>query len=202
MHRLDGIDILGGANRCGLRISTLSLRKKTILKLPYMETRATQHLDTISRLYEETSPMLLAIFLKANIPEEDARDLVQEVFVKILTIDIILPEGLKGLAITIAYQKRTDWLRHQAYCRRMMTQMRPQTIVEQHELECQQMEQVEQRVVNRMSDKDAWVYKLSRFDNKSTQEIMQITSFSLRGVEGRLYRTRLLVRRTLKAAGF
>ena len=46
--------------------------------------------------------MLLAIFLKANIPEEDARDLVQEVFVKILTIDIILPEGLKGLAITIA----------------------------------------------------------------------------------------------------
>lgn len=202
MHRLGGIDILGEANRCGLRISTLSLRKKTILKLPYMETRATQHLDTISRLYEETSPMLLAIFLKANIPEEDARDLVQEVFVKILTIDIILPEGLKGLAITIAYQKRTDWLRHQAYCRRMMTQMRPQTIVEQHELECQQMEQVEQRVVNRMSDKDAWVYKLSRFDNKSTQEIMQITSFSLRGVEGRLYRTRLLVRRTLKAAGF
>ena len=202
MHRLGGIDILGEANRCGLRISTLSLRKKTILKLPYMETRATQHLDTISRLYEETSPMLLAIFLKANIPEEDARDLVQEVFVKILTIDIILPEGLKGLAITIAYQKRTDWLRHQAYCKRMMTQMRPQTIVEQHELECQQMEQVEQRVVNRMSDKDAWVYKLSRFDNKSTQEIMQITSFSLRGVEGRLYRTRLLVRRTLKAAGF
>lgn len=178
------------------------MRKKTILKLPYMETRTTQHLDTISRLYEETSPMLLAIFLKANIPEEDARDLVQEVFVKILTIDIILPEGLKGLAITIAYQKRTDWLRHQAYCRRMMTQMRPQTIVEQHELECQQMEQVEQRVVNRMSNKDAWVYKLSRFDNKSTQEIMQITSFSLRGVEGRLYRTRLLVRRTLKAAGF
>ena len=202
MHRLDGIDILGGANRCGLRISTLSLRKKTILKLPYMETRTTQHLDTISRLYEETSPMLLAIFLKANIPEEDARDLVQEVFVKILTIDIILPEGLKGLAITIAYQKRTDWLRHQAYCKRMITQMRPQTIVEQHELECQQMEQVEQRVVNRMSNKDAWVYKLSRFDNKSTQEIMQITSFSLRGVEGRLYRTRLLVRRTLKAAGF
>lgn len=202
MHRLGGIDILGGANRCGLGISTLSLRKKTILKLPYMETRTTQHLDTISRLYEETSPMLLAIFLKANIPEEDARDLVQEVFVKILTIDIILPEGLKGLAITIAYQKRTDWLRHQAYCKRMMTQMRPQTIVEQHELECQQMEQVEQRVVNRMSDKDAWVYKLSRFDNKSTQEIMQITSFSLRGVEGRLYRTRLLVRRTLKAAGF
>lgn len=146
--------------------------------------------------------MLLAIFLKANIPEEDAKDLVQEVFVKILTIDIILPEGLKGLAITIAYQKRTDWLRHQAYCRRMMTQMRPQTIVEQHELECQQIEQVEQRVVNRMSDKDAWVYKLSRFDNKSTQEIMQITSFSLRAVEGRLYRTRLLVRRTLKAVGF
>lgn len=202
MHRLGGIDILGGANRYGLGISTLSLRQIIILKLPYMETRATQHLDTISRLYEETSPMLLAIFQKANIPEEDARDLVQEVFVKILTIDIILPEGLKGLAITIAYQKRTDWLRHQAYCRRMMTQMRPQTIVEQHELECQQMEQVEQRVVNRMSDKDAWVYKLSRFDNKSTQEIMQITSFSLRGVEGRLYRTRLLVRRTLKAAGF
>lgn len=85
MNRLGGIDILGGTNLCGLGISALSLRQKTILKPPYMETRTTQHLDAISRLYEETSPMLLAIFLKVNIPEEDARDLVQEVFVKILT---------------------------------------------------------------------------------------------------------------------
>ena len=72
-----------------------------------METRTTQHLDTISRLYEETSPMLLAIFLKANIPEKDAQALVQKLFATILTIKLILPEGIKDLTNPIAYQNLT-----------------------------------------------------------------------------------------------
>ena len=66
-----------------------------------METRTTQHLDTISRLYEETSPMLLAIFLKANIPNEDARDLVQEVFVQILKNQNILTTRQQDTATTL-----------------------------------------------------------------------------------------------------
>ena len=167
-----------------------------------MEKSTALHQEAIGRLYEEAGPMLLSIFRKASIPEEDSEDLVQEVFVKLMALDVILVDHLMGLAVTIAYQKRTDWLRHHVYCRRQQRQWRPQATVEPCELECRQILQAERNVVSRMAACDAWVYTLSRFDGKTPQEITQITDLSLRAVEGRLYRTRKLVRQTLKAAGF
>lgn len=146
--------------------------------------------------------MLLSVFRKASIPDEESKDLAQDVFVKLMTLDIIIPEHLMGLAVTIAYQKRTDWLRHQAHCRRMQSQWRPQATIEQHELEYHQLLDAERDIINRMSNRDAWIYKLSRFDEKTPKEITTITTLSLRAVEGRLYRTRKMVRKSLKAAGF
>ena len=152
-------------------------------------------------MYEKAHPTLISIFRKANISEEDSRDLVQEVFVKLMTLDILLEDHLMGLAVTIAYQKRTNWLRHHAYCRRAQRLWRPQATVEPCELECRQLLQAEQSVVSRMSDRDALVYRLSRFENKTPLEITHITTLSLRAVEGRLYRTRKMVRQSLQAAG-
>jgi len=86
-----------------------------------MEKSTALHQEAIGRLYEEARPMLLSIFRKASIPEEDGEDLVQEVFVKLMALDVILVDHLMGLAVTIAYQKRTDWLRHHVYCRRQQT---------------------------------------------------------------------------------
>ncbi len=167
-----------------------------------MENSTALRQEAISRLYETARPMLLSIFRKAHIPDEDSKDLVQEVFVKLMTLDILLADHLLGLAVTIAYQKRTDWLRHHVYCRRLQNEWRPQATVEPCEVECRQLLQAERHVVSRMNECDAWVYSLSRFDNKTPQEITLITSLSLRAVEGRLYRTRKMVRQTLKAAGF
>ncbi len=167
-----------------------------------MPTRSALRNDIIGHFYENRRAMLLAIFRKANIPEEDGKDLVQDVFVKLTTIDVILPERLTALAVTIACRMRTDWLRHHAYCSRMEKQWRPRFVAEPCELECRQLLQAERKVVNRMSEGDAWVYRLSRFEDKSPSEITGITSYSLRAVEGRLYRTRKMVRQSLRAAGF
>lgn len=167
-----------------------------------MEKNTALRQETIGRLYDKARPMLLSIFRKAHIPEEDGKDLVQEVFVKLLSIDILLADHLLGLAVTIAYQKRTDWLRHHVYCRRQQNLWRPQATVTPCDTECHQLLQAERQVVDRMTACDAWVYSLSRFDGKTPQEITHITALSLRAVEGRLYRTRKLVRQTLLAAGF
>lgn len=71
-----------------------------------MEKNTALRQETIGRLYDKAQPMLLSIFRKAHIPEEDGKDLVQEVFVKLMTLDILLADHLLGLAVTIAYQKR------------------------------------------------------------------------------------------------
>lgn len=189
-------------NACRKRFCSLPLLRKTILKPALMPTETAQRNDIIGRLYENKRAMLLAIFRKAYIPEEDGKDLVQEVFVKLMTIDIILPNHLTGLIVTIAYQMRVDWLRHHAYCCRRQKQYTPQTATEPCELECRQLLQAERKVINRMSKSDAWVYQLSRFEDKSPSEITTITHYSLRAVEGRLYRTRKMVRLSLRAAGF
>lgn len=167
-----------------------------------METNTTLLRETIGHMYEKTHPMLLSIFRKAHIPEEDCKDLVHEVFVKLITLDILLADHLVGLAVTIAYQKRTDWLRHHVYCRRLQNQWHQQTSVEPCEMECRQLLQAERQVIGQMTACDARVYGLSRFEGKTPQEITHITTLSLRAVEGRLYRTRKMVRQTLRAAGF
>ncbi len=167
-----------------------------------MEKNTALRQETIGRLYDKAQPMLLSIFRKAHIPEEDGKDLVQEVFVKLMTLDILLADHLLGLAVTIAYQKRSDWLRHHVYCRRLQSQWRLQDTVVPCDVECRQLLQAERQVVDHMTDSDAWIYSLSRFDGKTPQEITHITTLSLRAVEGRLYRTRKMVRKTLRAAGF
>ncbi len=167
-----------------------------------MEKNTALRQETIGRLYDKAQPMLLSIFRKAHIPEEDGKDLVQEVFVKLMTLDILLADHLLGLAVTIAYQKRSDWLRHHVYCHRLQSQRRLQDTVVPCDVECRQLLQAERRVVDHMTDRDAWIYSLSRFDGKTPEEITHITALSLRAVEGRLYRTRKMVRQTLRAAGF
>lgn len=152
----------------------------------------------IGDTYQEVRPQLMNIFRQAHIPEADCEDLVQDVFMKMMSVDLLLDSQLKGLAVTIAYQKRTDWLRHQAVRRERLAHWDFQYTMEGHEVEARQLRQAELRVVGRMSEGDARVYRLSRFDDKTTDEIAAITSLSRRAVEGRLYRTRKLVRESLK----
>ena len=84
-----------------------------------METIVTTHEESnrqiIGRIYQKVNREIYAIFRQVCIPEDICEDLVQDVFMKILGLDIILEDQLKGLAVQIAYQKRTDYLRHLAF---------------------------------------------------------------------------------------
>lgn len=153
----------------------------------------------IGATYSEVRPQLMNIFRQAHIPEDDCQDLVQEVFMKIMSVDLLLTDQLKGLAVTIAFQKRTDWLRHQAIKRSCLSHWDMRYTMEGHELEAKQLRQAELHVVDRMSDSDAQVYRLSRFEDKTAEEIAAITHLTQRAVEGRLYRTRKLVRESLRS---
>ena len=67
-----------------------------------MDTIQTKNREIIGQVYEEMRTDIYSIFRQACIPEEDCEDLVQEVFVKVLNLDIIQPESLKALVARMA----------------------------------------------------------------------------------------------------
>jgi len=159
----------------------------------------------IGESYKQVRQDLYSIFRQACIAEDTCEDLVQEVFLKILGLDIIIADQLKGLAVQIAYQKRTDYLRHRAYINKVknegnwqMEQSYTNQEAEVNDILCAEMNAIEG-----MSEKDARIYQMARFDDKTADEIVLETGLSKRAVESRIYRTRLQVRQQVrKAIGF
>ena len=165
-------------------------------------TITSENRQIIGETYQKVRTEIFSIFRQACIAEDTCEDLVQEVFMKIMGLDIIIADQLKGLAVRMAYQKRTDYLRHRAYinkvndeCNWLMERSYTHT-----EAEVNDILQVEQRAINTMSETDAQVYRMTRFEEKTADEIVLETGLSKRAVESRIYRTRILVRQNVRRA--
>lgn len=171
-----------------------------------MDTINSLNRQIIGQTYQEVRTELFSIFRQACIAADTCEDLVQEVFMKILGLDIIIAEQLKALAVTIAYQKRTDYLRHRAYINKVKGDMTGWEIEKSYtnqEAEVNDIRKVEMKVIRCMSELDSKTYMMSRFEEKTTDEIALELNLSKRAVESRLYRTRNAVRGEIrKVIGF
>ena len=166
-----------------------------------MNSVSLQNRKIIGEAYSALKPQLFSIFRQAGIDECDCDDLVHDVFLKLLNIDIIAAEHLKGLAVTMAYQKRTDYLRHQAYIfneQAQIVKMCVNTTCCQISTDINIILNAEKRIVFRMNDLDVKTYSMSRYEEKTADEIAQTLNISKRAVEARLYRMRLVVREKLR----
>lgn len=162
-----------------------------------METINSTNRQIIGKTYQEVRTEIFSIFRQACIAEDTCEDLVQEVFVKIMGIDIIIAEQLKALAVTIAYQKRTDYLRHRAFINKVNTDMlgwEMERSYTDQTAEVNDIIQVEMKVIRCMSELDGKTYMLSRFEEMTAEEIALELNISKRAVESRLYRTRNAVK--------
>ena len=164
-----------------------------------METKNVSHRQFVGEVYQEVRNDIFSIFRQVCIPEDICEDLVQEVFLKILRLDVIIKEQLKGLAVKIAYQKRIDYLRHRAYINKVQNEggWLMERSYTSSEAELNDILQVEMKVINCMGDLDCQTYCLSRFEDKSAEEIALQLNLSKRAVESRLYRMRQTMRRSL-----
>lgn len=170
-----------------------------------METIKENNRRIVGEIYQRIRQEIFSIFRQACIAEDTCDDLVQDVFIKILGLDVIYEEQLKGLAIQIAYQKRVDYLRHRAYVSKVMNDSLwyMERSYSNTDAEVNDILQAEMKVIHCMSEKDAQIYQMNRFEEKSADEIVMETGLSKRAVESRIYRTRLQVRTALrKVVGF
>lgn len=167
-----------------------------------MTTIESQNRQIIGETYQKVRHEIYSIFRQVCIAEDTCEDLVQDVFMKILGMDIIIEDSLKGLAVQIAYQKRTDYLRHRAFINKVHNDSlwRVEQSYTNVEAEVNDILQLELKAIHCMSEKDAKIYEMTRFEEKTADEIVIETGLSKRAVESRIYRTRNLVRNEVRKA--
>ena len=167
-----------------------------------METISNRNREIIGQTYQKVRQEIFSIFRQACIAEDTCEDLVQDVFMKIMGLDIIIEEQLKGMAVTMAYQKRTDYLRHRACMKKVHGDLGWQMEISYtcKDVEVNDIMRIEMKAVNRMSETDCRIYKMTRFEEKTADEIVLETGLSIRAVESRIYRTRMMVRECVRRA--
>ena len=152
----------------------------------------------ISDTYSEMRSSLLSIFRQVNIPEEECKDLVQDVFVRLLRIDTLHIETIRGITVTIAMRMRTDYLRRQAFLHKLYAKAATADIYDagysDTSFDAREIAKAERDIVGHMTSTNRRIYELSGFEDKSYDEIADIMDMSYRAVESRVYRTRMEVR--------
>ena len=167
-----------------------------------METIFKTNRQIVGETYQKVRQEIYSIFRQACIAEDTCEDMVQDVFMKILGLDVIIENQLKGLAVQIAYQKRTDYLRHRAFINKVHNDAlwKMEQSYSNTEAEVNDILQVEMKAISCMSEKDARIYQMTRFEDKTADEIVMETGLTKRAVESRIYRTRIQVRNAVKQA--
>lgn len=164
----------------------------------------TANKKVIESVYKELRPQVYAIFRSVAMPEADCEDLVQDVFLKLLGIETLRTETVKSVTMVIAMRLRTDWLRKRAIIHNAIHTLQTADIYdskyEDTNIHTQELRQLELNAMDRLNETTRRIYVLSRFEQKSYDEIAQIMNMSYRAVESRVYRSRQEVRQYIRRA--
>lgn len=159
---------------------------------------ATSRIQLIDQTYRKMWDAVIAIFRQACLCEADCEDLAQNVFERLMSIDLLMPETIEGMTATIAYHLRTDYLRRRAAIRKRFTETVTAEVFDSRQSDervlLKELFALEQTALDRMAPANRQIYMLSHYADKSNEEIAQTLSLSYRAVESRLYRSRQEVR--------
>lgn len=160
----------------------------------------------ITKVFNETRKDLVPFFFRYVKNRQEAEDMVQDLFLKILSQDVVLMESAARYYIFyVAKNMAIDVVRHKQFVTRAMEaygkHREGERFWEENEtMECKQLAEMEQRELQKLSPKQRRVYALSRFEDKTAEEISLLTNACQRTVEYQLYIARKKVRSGLMMA--
>lgn len=171
-----------------------------------MNNKTNSQHQIIAGMYEQYFGEVKLYFLKYTRDEMRAEDMTQDLFIKLMTYeDMIVEETARSFVFTVARRMVVDDARHQEFVRRAaegyVHQMEQQRFWQDSEtLECKQLRQMEQAALARLPQRMAEVYRLTRFEERTSQELSEQLGISRRTVEYHLLVSRREIRRTLRLA--
>lgn len=168
-----------------------------------MENRKQSSHTLIAETYEALQGKVYGYLLYRIGKEEEARDLTQDVFLRLMEYSqVLLPQTIRSFVFTITHNLLTDYLRR--YYKRqeldayLYDTLPTATCETESRIVARDLAQCEERALLRLAPQRRKVYALSRYEECSTQEIAEATGLSLRTVESHLYTGRKQMRDYLK----
>lgn len=169
-----------------------------------MKPIITTQQQMIADFYKENQEKLVNFAVARLGNWQEAEDLVQDVFVKLMTYDgIINNTTIRSFVFTITNHEIMNILRRIA-CRHKVEE----SVMYEQELQCSAVERVVEyhdtlRLVNRcveqLTPSCAKVYRMTLFDGKCAGEIAKELNVSKRTVESQLLTSRKKIRMMLQA---
>lgn len=164
------------------------------------------HRKLITDIYQQYSCDVKYYFMKYTRDEMAAEDMVQELFIKLMNYeDMIVGQTAKSFVFTIAKRMVVDDARHKAFVRRAtkgyeLEAEQNRFWQDNETLECKQLREMELRIVSMLPKKMAQVYRLTRYEEKTADELAQELGISKRTVEYHLLMSRKQVRKAMRKA--
>lgn len=170
-----------------------------------MEKSTTDRFLLIDQLYRQNSERILN-YIRARVNvSEDAENISQEVWMRLMESDVeICIDTVTSYIFRIASNLVNDYLRR-LYVRQEVDQeiqagfVDISEITPEHELEALQLSQLEMGRIECMPQQRRIIYKMSRFEEKTVNEIADALSLSFRTVENHLRMGRHDVRTYISA---
>lgn len=151
---------------------------------------------------EHRTSLLMYVSRRINNMEESA-DIVQDVFLRILSCDLLTEESIKSLCYTIANNLVIDHIRRH-YKRQEVYAYAYETMEKRQELTPEQiatfhdLAEKERCAIMDLSPATARVYEMTRMEGKSIEEIAEELNISRRTVECHQFKARKMVRMAIR----
>lgn len=171
-----------------------------------MDRNQDKHLRLISEIYEKYLDEVKLYFIKYTREEMRAEDMAQDLFIRLIKYkEMIVNETAKSFVFTIARRMVIDDARHQEFVRRatesyLRKQEDRKFWQDCESLECQQIREMELAKLSSLPKRMADVYRMSRFEEKTADEMAQELNISKRTVESHLLTSRREIRSALRKA--
>lgn len=165
-----------------------------------METSSIHLIEDSYKNYQRS--VFLYIYYKIG-NKEEAEDLVQDVFVRLMDYQQMLRvDTIKHFIFTISRNLLYDYLRHH-YKRLEVTsyiydQRETCTNETEEEVIARDLLLLEKKKVAQLSLQRRKVYMMTRFENKTLPEVSRILNLSSRTVENHLFASRKMVREYMR----
>jgi RNA polymerase sigma factor (sigma-70 family) len=169
-----------------------------------MNFKKLQKSDLISEAFTMYKDVLEGYINRRIKNTDESKDILQDVFLKLLEYkDMLCEDSLKSFIFTIAQNKIVDHLRRgqkKNAIHSYIYDMQESDVyfhIEQ-EISSKDILDTEEMVIKEMSHQRSLVYKMSRFEEKSLNEIALIMNLNKRTVESHLFLARREIREHIR----
>ncbi len=163
-----------------------------------MNHSASTHHQLIADTYIIYRDDLLRFLCSIVNHKEDAEDILQDTFERLLAIDVIVESTVKTLLFTTAHNIACDYLRRKGCWRKIADHVMLHGCHAEEQtarvVAFRELARIEQQGIERLTEKQRRIYTLARMDGAARTEIATALDTPLRMVDNMLFASRKAVR--------